>query len=76
MNAVGLMRVVHEVRELELGERTSYSAGRLTVGEESVRDLLRDPALAEVRLGYAAPGDPVRALATRRRQAYPVPPTA
>jgi len=55
-----MIRMVHEVRELELGERTSYSAGRLTVGEESVRDLLRDPALAEVRLGCAAPGDPVR----------------
>jgi glycine reductase len=56
----GLTRVVHEVRALELGERTSYAAGRLTVGEESVKDLLRDPALAEVRLGCAAPGDSVR----------------
>jgi len=35
-------------------------AGRLTVGEESARDLLRGPALAEVRLGCAAPGDSVR----------------
>ncbi|HWC25548.1 MAG TPA: glycine/sarcosine/betaine reductase component B subunit [Solirubrobacteraceae bacterium] len=63
MNAkdvAGLTRVVHEVRELDLGERTSYSAGRLTVGEESARDLLGDPALAEVRLACAAPGDPVR----------------
>ena len=56
----GLTRVVHEVRALELGERTSYAAGRLTVGQESVKDLLRDPALAEVRLGCAAPGDSVR----------------
>jgi glycine reductase len=56
----GLTRVVHEVRELDLGERTSYSAGRLTVGEESVRDLLRAPVLAEVRLACAAPGHPVR----------------
>src|SRR3954468_22654356 len=56
----GLTRVVHEVRELDLGERTSYSAGCLTVGEESVRDLLRDPAFAEVRLGCAAPRDSVR----------------
>jgi len=52
--------MVHEVRELELGERTSYAAGCLAVGEESVRDLLRDPALADVRLGCAAPGDSVR----------------
>jgi glycine reductase len=52
--------VVHEVRELDLGERTSYSAGSLTVGEESVLDLLRDPALGEVRVACAAPGDSVR----------------
>ena len=56
----GLTRVVHEVRELDLGERTSYSAGCLTVGEESVLDLLRGPAFAEVRLRCAAPGDSVR----------------
>ena len=55
-----LTRVVHEVRALALGDRTSYAAGRLTVGEASVKDLLRDPALAEVRLGCAAPGDSVR----------------
>jgi glycine reductase len=56
----GLTRVVHEVRELGLGARTSFDAGRLTVGEDSVRDLLRDPALAEVRLACASPGDSVR----------------
>ena len=61
MNAeAGLTRVVHEVRELALGERTSYSDGRLTACEESVLDLLRDPAFAEVRLGCASPGDSVR----------------
>jgi glycine reductase len=56
----GLTRVVHEVRALDVGERTSYDARRLTVGEDGVLDLLRDPALAEVRLACAAPGDPVR----------------
>jgi glycine reductase len=56
----GLTRIVHEVRELDLGERTTYEAGRLTVGEDSVRGLLRDPALAEVRLACAAPGASVR----------------
>ncbi|MDP1848914.1 MAG: glycine/sarcosine/betaine reductase component B subunit [Solirubrobacteraceae bacterium] len=56
----GLTRVVHEVRELDLGERTGYDGGRLTVGEETVRDLCKDPALAEVRLGVTSPGDPVR----------------
>ncbi len=52
--------MVHEVRELELGERTSYAAGCLTVGEQSARELLRDPALAEVRVGCASPGESVR----------------
>jgi glycine reductase len=56
----GLTRVIHEVRELDLGERTSYTAGRLTVGASSVKDLLRDPAFAEVRLGCASPGESVR----------------
>ena len=61
MNAdAGLTRVVHDVRELGLGERTSYSDGCLTAGEESVLDLLRDPAFAEIRLGVASPGDSVR----------------
>ena len=61
MNAeAGLTRVVHEVRELELAERTSYTAGCLTVGEESALDLVRGPALAEVRLRCASPGDSVR----------------
>jgi glycine reductase complex component B subunit alpha and beta len=56
----GLTRMVHGVRKLDLGERTSYSAGSLTVGERNVRDLLRDPALADVRLACTSPGDSVR----------------
>jgi glycine reductase len=63
VNAVsrtGLTRLVHEVRELELGERTSYSAGCLTVGEESVLELLRHPALGDVRVACASPGESVR----------------
>jgi glycine reductase complex component B subunit alpha and beta len=56
----GLTRVVHDVREIDLGERTSLSAGHLTVGEDSARDLLRDPALAEVRLACTASGESVR----------------
>ncbi len=58
--ATGLTRIVHEVRELALGERTTYDAGRLTVGEDSVPDLLCDAALAEVRLACTSPGDSVR----------------
>ena len=59
-DGTGLTRIVHAVRELELGERTSYSAGCLTVGEQSARELLAHPALAEVRLACAAPGDSAR----------------
>ena len=56
----GLTRIVHEVRGIDLGERTSFSAGHLTVGEEDALDLVRGPALAEVRLGCTSPGDSVR----------------
>src|SRR5215207_3792244 len=56
----GLTRVVHEVRELGLGDRTSYSDGRVTVGEEEVLGLLAHPALGEVRVACASPGDSVR----------------
>lgn len=59
-NGGALRRVVHEVRSLELGERTSYDDGRLTVSQEEATALLRDPALAEVRLACASPGDSVR----------------
>jgi glycine reductase len=56
----GLTRIVHEVRGIDLGERTSFSAGHLTVGEEDALDLVRGPAFAEVRLGCTSPGDSVR----------------
>ncbi len=56
----GLRRLVHEVRSLELGQRTSLEEGRLTVSEDEATSLLRDPALAEVRLACASPGEPVR----------------
>lgn len=52
--------MVHEVRELELGDGTRYSAGCLTVGEQSARELLGDPAFADVRVACASPGGSVR----------------
>jgi glycine reductase len=52
--------MVHEVRELALGDRTSYADGSLTVSERSALDLLADPALGELRVGCASPGDSVR----------------
>jgi sarcosine reductase len=59
----GLRRLVHEVRELELGERTVYHDGHLTVSVAGALALVEDPALAEVRFGCAAPGQPVRIVA-------------
>ena len=56
----GLRRLVHEVRSLELGDGTSYEGGRLVVSASEVSDLARDPALAEVRVLCASPGDSVR----------------
>jgi len=56
----GLRRLVHELSALELGERTAYDAGRLIVSEDDARELLSDPALADVRLACASPGEPVR----------------
>ena len=56
----GLRRLVHEVRELALGERTSFEDGRLTVSELEVSELLGDPALASVRLACVSPGESVR----------------
>jgi len=58
--APGLRRLVHDVRELALGERTSYESGRLTVAHEAACSLVRDPALADVRLACASPGESAR----------------
>ncbi|MDQ3850179.1 MAG: glycine/sarcosine/betaine reductase component B subunit [Actinomycetota bacterium] len=63
MNAdagAGLRRLVHEVRELSLGERTSYASGRLTVDEDAVRNLVADPALDGARVACTSPGEAVR----------------
>jgi glycine reductase len=56
----GLRRLVHEVAELALGDRTTYAAGRLTVSPAAAGALVADPALAAVRLACAAPGDAIR----------------
>lgn len=57
---MGLTRLVHQVREVSLASRTSFSEGVLTVSDAEARSLLHDPALAEVRLAWASPGDSVR----------------
>ncbi|MDQ4047866.1 MAG: glycine/sarcosine/betaine reductase component B subunit [Actinomycetota bacterium] len=56
----GLRRLVHEVRELALGDRTSYERGRLTVSEREASELLSDPALRGVDLACVSPGEPAR----------------
>ncbi len=60
MSGNGLRRLVHEVRELGLGQETRYEAGRLTVSEAAAGALVADPALGSVRFACTAPGDPVR----------------
>ena len=56
----GLCRLVHDVSELALGDRTTYERGRLTVSQPEASELLSDPALAEVRLACVSPGESVR----------------
>ena len=56
----GLRRLVHDVSELALGDRTSFSQGRLTVSRSLASELPSDPALAEVRLACVSPGDSAR----------------
>ncbi len=58
--AESLRRVIHEVQSLELGEATRYADGRLSVSEGEAGRPFADPALAEVRIRCASPGEPVR----------------
>ncbi len=62
-NRDGLRRLVHEVRELVLGERTAYASGRLTVSPSAAAALVADPALAGVRVARTGPGEAVRIVA-------------
>jgi len=51
------------VSRAEIGARTSYAGGLLTVGHEAVRRLvLRDPRIRDVTLELVHPGDSVRVL--------------
>ena len=58
----GLRRLVHEVQSLELGQSTAYEGGLLVVSEEDASTFFRDPALAEVRVGCASPGESARII--------------
>jgi sarcosine reductase len=56
----GLTRVVHQVDAVELGERTAYEGGRLSVSAGDAAEFLSSPALAEVSVSWASPGSHTR----------------
>jgi glycine reductase complex component B subunit alpha and beta len=58
--AGSLRRVVHRVASLSIGERTALRDGHLSVDGAAAAGCFRDPALAEVRIGAATPGEPTR----------------
>ncbi|MGH8886608.1 MAG: glycine/sarcosine/betaine reductase component B subunit [Egibacteraceae bacterium] len=58
--APGLTRVVHRVDTVAFGRQTRYDAGVLTVSTDEVGALAVDPALDEIRVSWASPGEPVR----------------
>ncbi len=58
--APGLTRIVHRVDTVALGRETHYDAGVLTVSPAEAKQLAADPALREVRVSWASPGEPVR----------------
>jgi glycine reductase len=59
---VTLRLISHEVRDVRLGPTTQLVAGLLTVSTDDVRRLFDDPALAEIRVAWASPGDSTRII--------------
>ena len=59
-SADGLTRLGHDVREVGFGPETRLDQGRLTVSEDGARASVADPALGEVRLSWASPGQSAR----------------
>ncbi|MHB1534810.1 MAG: glycine/sarcosine/betaine reductase component B subunit [Acidimicrobiales bacterium] len=57
---MALTRLVHQVRQVGFGERTSFDGGVLTVSGEHARGVLGDPALAETRLSWVSPDESAR----------------
>ncbi|HVE45292.1 MAG TPA: glycine/sarcosine/betaine reductase component B subunit [Acidimicrobiales bacterium] len=55
-----LTRLVHDVTSVALGESTSYASGTLTVSADEAAAVMASPALAEVHVSWASPGDAVR----------------
>ena len=57
---MSLTRLVHHVEEVALGESTSYADGVLVVSVDEARSILADPALADVGVTWASPGESIR----------------
>jgi glycine reductase len=57
---MALTRLVHHVRAVALGERTTFAAGRLTVSAEEARRIVADPALETVGITWVSPGQSAR----------------
>lgn len=55
-----MMRSVHQVRSVDMGDATRWSDGRLTVSAEECEALVAAACLAEVKVSWASPGDSVR----------------
>lgn len=55
-----LIRSIHQVRGVELGETTAWGDGVLSVSAEEAQALVAAPCLAEVTVSWASPGDSVR----------------
>ena len=55
-----LTRLVHHVRQVEMGPETHYRGGVLTLCGDEAKVVLADPALAEVRLSWVSPGQSAR----------------
>jgi glycine reductase len=57
---MALTRLVHLVREVGLGRHTSFAAGTLVVDGSECQALYADPALADIKVSWASPGESAR----------------
>lgn len=55
-----LIRSIHQVRGVALGDATEWRDGVLTVSAEEAEALVAAPVLAEVKVSWTSPGDSVR----------------
>ena len=55
-----LTRLVHHVTAVAMGDRTGYAGGTLTVSADDALAAIASPALSDVRVSWASPGEAVR----------------